>query len=210
MLNLANLSCQRGRQILWNDIQVTVAPGQILFVAGANGSGKSSLLRMIAGLSLPVEGKVYWFDQDIHEEPTLFREQLLYIGHQAPLKPEFNALENLDALAQLHGMQITLSELQSALAYWELEAKKMRLPVKQLSQGQKQRTALAQLSFLRKKIWILDEPFNSLDPQGTQLLTQLLKNQLSQQGMVIITSHLHADADEIDASFQAISQRITL
>ena len=210
MLKLVDLACQRGRQILWSNINTSIEPGTLLFVGGANGSGKSSLLRIIAGLSTPIEGNVLWFEKSIQKDSISYRNELLYIGHQAPLKPEFSALENLEALLQFHGLQSSQIELKRALEYWELNEKTILLPSKQLSQGQKQRTVLAQLCLLKKKVWVLDEPFNSLDKSGSDLLSKLLHTHLLNNGFVTITSHLHRDAEQMNPSFKTLEQKLDL
>ena len=210
MLKLVDIACQRGKQKLWSNVNASIEAGHILFVAGTNGSGKSSLLRIIAGLSTPIEGQVLWNTQEISKNSAIYRQEMIYIGHQAPLKPEFSSIENLEALMQLHGIQNTKKELKTALHYWGLNEKTILLPSKQLSQGQKQRTTLAQLSLLKKKVWILDEPFNSLDQIGTELLSKLLEAHLLEKGIVIITSHLHLDAEQINDGFKNISLKLKL
>ena len=210
MLKLVDIACQRGKQKLWSNVNASIDAGNILFVAGTNGSGKSSLLRIIAGLSTPIEGQVLWNTQEISKHSAAYRQEMIYIGHQAPLKPEFSSVENLEALMQLHGIQNTKKELKTSLHYWGLNEKTILLPSKQLSQGQKQRTTLAQLSLLKKKVWILDEPFNSLDQIGTELLSKLLEAHLLEKGIVIITSHLHLDAEQINVGFKNISLKLEL
>jgi len=210
MLKLVDIACQRGKQKLWSNVNASIEAGHILFVAGTNGSGKSSLLRIIAGLSTPIEGHIFWNGQEISQNAATYRQEMIYIGHQAPLKPEFSSIENLEALMQLQGIQNTHKELKTALQYWGLNEKSILLPSKQLSQGQKQRTTLAQLSLLKKKVWILDEPFNSLDQIGTELLSKLLETHLLENGLVVITSHLHLDAVQINASFKNISLKLEL
>jgi heme exporter protein A len=191
MLNTQKISCQRGRQLLWSDVNLTVDPGQLLFVSGANGSGKSSLLRILAGLSSPNSGDIFWCGEKITVDTIMYRSQLLYIGHQPPLNPELNAIENLIFLTQLHGQKVGQDQMVSALQFWELQGKTITLPTKHLSQGQKQRVALAQLSLLEKKLWILDEPFNSLDSSGSNIISKQLEQHLAQDHLAVITSHLH-------------------
>jgi heme exporter protein A len=208
MLNTQEISCQRGRQLLWSDVNLSVAPGQLLFVSGANGSGKSSLLRILAGLSSANSGYIFWCGEKMTADTLSYRSQLLYIGHQAPLKPELNAIENLVFLTQLHGQNVTQDQMVSALQLWELQGKTLYLPTKHLSQGQKQRVALAQLSLLEKKLWILDEPFNSLDTNGSNILSKELEQHLAQNHLAVITSHLHESAFHIAPSLQQREIRI--
>jgi len=208
MLNTREISCERGRQLLWSDVNLTVDLGQLLFVSGANGSGKSSLLRILAGLSSANSGDVLWCGEKITLDTQMYRSQLLYIGHQPPLKPELNAVENLIFLTQLHGQSVTQDQMISALQSWELQGKTITLPTKHLSQGQKQRVALTQLSLLEKALWILDEPFNSLDSNGSNILRQQLEHHLEQNHIAVITSHLHETAAHIAPSLQQREIRI--
>lgn len=209
MLSTHELSCQRGRQQLWRHLNLSIAPGEIAFIKGANGSGKSSLLRILAGLSSPYDGEICWHGHNIRKCSDTYRAELLYIGHQTPLKLELSAIENLLSLTQLHGLQASLEEITKALSIWELQGKTIGLATKQLSQGQKQRVSLAQLSLLNKSVWILDEPFNSLDAAGSRILSQHLEEHLlTRKKMAIITSHIHENAAQIAASLSQIEQLI--
>lgn len=114
---------------------------------------------------------------------------MIYLGHQAPLKGDMNAIENLIFLAQLNGQQKTASQAREALSYWGLE-KLTQLPVRSMSQGQRQRVALSRLLLVENcPLWILDEAWNSLDKAGIQKLNQLIEKHLSHRGMAIVTSH---------------------
>ncbi len=208
MLNTEELSCQRGRHLLWSDINLTLDVGQLLFVSGANGRGKSSLLRILAGLSSPNSGEVLWCGEKITNNSLMYRSQLLYIGHQPPLKPELNAIENLIFLTQLHGQGMGEDQIISALQIWELKGKTIYLPTKHLSQGQKQRVTLTQLSLLEKNLWILDEPFNSLDNNGSNILSKELEKHFAKNNLAVITSHLHEAAAHIAPSLQHREIRI--
>jgi len=210
MLNTQEISCQRGRQLLWSNVSLNLDPGQLLFVSGANGSGKSSLLRILAGLSSANFGDIFWCGEKISTDSNMYRSQLLYIGHQPPLKPELNAIENLIFLTQLHGQKVTQDQMVSVLQLWELQGKTIYLPTKHLSQGQKQRVALAQLSLIDKKLWILDEPFNSLDTNGSNILSKQLEQHLAQDHLAVITSHLHESAIHIAPSLLKREIRIEL
>jgi len=210
MLSTLEISCQRGRQLLWNDVNLTVNLGQLLFVSGANGSGKSSLLRILAGLSFANSGNVLWCGEKIASNTTMYHSKLLYIGHQPPLKPELNAIENLIFLTQVHGQSVTQDQIVSALHSWELQGKSITLPTKHLSQGQKQRVALTQLSLLKKALWILDEPFNSLYATGASTLAQLLQKHLEAKGILVLTSHLHERGQDMTPPLDAVEQLLQL
>jgi heme exporter protein A len=208
MLSTLEISCQRGRHLLWSDISLSLDAGQLLFVRGANGRGKSSLLRILAGLSSPDSGEVLWHGKKITQVASLYHSELLFIGHQTPLKPELTALENLIFLTQLHGQGVQKNQVKDALHTWGLEGKSIELPTKHLSQGQKQRVTLTQLTLLKKNLWILDEPFNSLDANGSKLLSLQLEQHLANNHCAVLTSHLHETIAHIAPSLQDREIRI--
>lgn len=210
MLSTNELSCQRGRQQLWGNLNLEVTPGELLFVKGANGNGKTSLLKILAGLLSPDNGQVLWQQQAITKDPYAYRDQLLYIGHQTALKPEMNAIENLIFLASLHGLRFSETEITAAFKQWDLQGKTLHLPCRQLSQGQKQRVALAQLNLSQQQVWILDEPFNSLDAAGASTLTQLLQKHLQGSGILVLTSHLHERGQDMTPPLEAVEQLLLL
>jgi heme exporter protein A len=158
---------------------------------------------MLAGLLLPYEGSISWNEFDIHQHRFEYHEQLLYIGHQVALKPELNAIENLSSLLLLQGNNPSLTEIKQALEKWLILGNTIHLPTKQLSQGQKQRVALAQLTLSSHALWILDEPFNGLDAQGTNILIEHLAQHHAVQKITVITSHLHNNLQSILPSLLA-------
>lgn len=210
MLSTHELSCQRGRQQLWGNLNLEVTPGQLLFVKGANGNGKTSLLKILAGLLSPDHGQVLWQQQAITKDSYEYRDQLLYIGHQTALKPEMSAIENLIFLASLHGLSYNETEITAAFKQWDLQGKTLHLPCRQLSQGQKQRVALAQLNLSQQQVWILDEPFNSLDATGASTLAQLLQKHLEAKGILVLTSHLHERGQDMTPPLEAVEQLLQL
>jgi heme exporter protein A len=210
MLSTHELSCQRGRQQLWGNLNLEVTPGQLLFVKGANGNGKTSLLKILAGLLSPDHGQVLWQQQAITKDSYEYRDQLLYIGHQTALKPEMSAIENLIFLASLHGLSYNETEITAAFKQWDLQGKTLHLPCRQLSQGQKQRVALAQLNLSQQQVWILDEPFNSLDSTGASNLAQLLQKHLEAKGILVLTSHLHERGQDMTPPLEAVEQLLQL
>lgn len=189
MLQVNDLSCKRGSKLLWEGISFTLNAGQYLRVNGANGAGKSTLLRVVCGLTRPESGQILWNKENIDQQLELFHSQMIYLGHLAPLKGDMNAIENLIFLAQLNGQKKSIQEARIALSYWGLE-KLTQLPVRSMSQGQRQRVALSRLLLVENcPLWILDEAWNSLDKAGVQKLNELIAKHLGQGGMAMLTSH---------------------
>jgi len=195
-LRLESVSCIRGGKSLFTNLDLEIKPGTILRISGDNGSGKSSLLRILCGLLPPQAGKVFWGDQLIHEDRDQFHSELIYLGHIPALKADFTAIENLMSLALLSGQSITAEEALRALTAADL-ADQAHRAIRTLSQGQKQRIALARLRLPNPKpLWILDEPFNALDQQSNQLLQSLLLAHVKKNGMVAISSHQALSIDD--------------
>ena len=195
-LRLESVSCVRGGKSLFTNLDLEIKPGSILRISGDNGSGKSSLLRILCGLLPPQAGKVFWGDQLIHEDRDQFHSELIYLGHIPALKADFTAIENLMSLALLSGQSITAEEALRALTAADL-ADQAHRAIRTLSQGQKQRIALARLRLPNPKpLWILDEPFNALEQQSNQLLQSLLLAHVKQNGMVAISSHQALSIDD--------------
>lgn len=156
---------------------MAVAPGQAVWVRGPNGQGKTSLLRLLAGLSQAADGQI--------ERPV----PLAYIGHQHGLKDDLHAMEALSFLLRLHDLPFDDQTCMAALT--QMGVGKQRLsPVRSLSQGQKRRVALARLCLSAERpLWILDEPFDALDDQGITTLNSLIQAHRQAGGSVILTSH---------------------
>ena len=181
---------------MFRNLDVECRAGQLLWLRGANGSGKTSLLRILAGLSQPDEGRTVTG----HEDALAFRQKLLYVGHTNGLKDDLTALESLDFLARLHGRPHEKDGLEAALKRLAIHHRR-HAAVRTLSQGQRRRVALARLALESAPgLWVLDEPFDSLDTAGTEAVTSLLVGHLQRGGGVIMTSHIPfalADSDVI-------------
>lgn len=188
MLEISNLACSRGDHRLFSGLSFTLHPGQIMQVQGANGSGKTSLLRTLCGFLMPDEGDIIWRGKNVRELDENYYAELLYLGHLNAIKDELNALENLRILAGLSGVEIEEKDAVSALRRMGLRGRE-RLPVKVLSQGQRRRVALARLLVADTKLWILDEPLTALDVGAVALIQELIAEHLARQGMVIFTTH---------------------
>ncbi|HED35031.1 MAG TPA: cytochrome c biogenesis heme-transporting ATPase CcmA [Gammaproteobacteria bacterium] len=186
------VSCTRGYRDLFSDLSFELKAGQVLRVEGKNGSGKTSLLRILAGLSQPIEGEVLWQGQKIHHAESSWFQNLMFIGHRAGIKFELTAVENLCMYGAFNGRRLPASdsstEIEDALYQVGLYGFE-DIPCAQLSAGQKRRVALAQLFLTGAKCWILDEPFTSLDVAAVSMLENLFTQHISQGGMLVITSH---------------------
>ena len=204
MLRVSHLSCSRGNKPLFADVNFHVQAGQALHLEGDNGVGKTSLLRMVCGLSPADAGEVCWQEQNIRHNPTAYRAALFYLGHDLSLKEDLTALENLLSDAAIAGRTLTQPRAMDALARMGLRGRE-HLPLRVMSQGQKRRTALARLLASQATLWILDEPFVALDAKAVDGLRALMANHLSQGGMVLFTSHqpvalMHGDGTRADMS----------
>ncbi len=188
MLSVSHLTCQRGERVLFQDLSFDLSQHHWLQIAGANGAGKTSLLRILAGLTEPAEGSVSWQGKPLKEDRSVFHSQLLYLGHHPALKDELTPLENVLLGLGMEGFRIPRSEVVKALKEFGLEGR-LHLPARYLSAGQRRRVLLSRLMLRPARLWILDEPFTALDTHATQLLTDLIQSHLARQGMAILTSH---------------------
>ena len=188
-LELIGVSCVRGSRRLFDGIDAVIHAGQLLRVQGANGAGKTSLLRTLCGLSLPDQGEVRWNGQALASQRDEFHRDLIYIGHAAALKDDLSALENLLAACLLGGQRPTSQALMQALSAAGLRQRE-HLSARSLSQGQRRRVALARLLLEPSaRLWVLDEPFNALDTIASDWLLGVLTGQLRRGGIVVLTSH---------------------
>ncbi|HHH36951.1 MAG TPA: cytochrome c biogenesis heme-transporting ATPase CcmA [Gammaproteobacteria bacterium] len=188
MLEAAGLGAVRGERRLFRGLNLSLAPGELLYVHGPNGSGKTTLLRMVCGLVAPAEGEIRWDGSPIGELGEDYRRILLYLGHAAALKDELSALENLRIMAALGGTPVTESQALDALDALGLGGCE-DLPVRVLSQGQKRRAALARLYLSKARLWVLDEPFTALDKASVAGLEDILAAHLAGGGIVVLTTH---------------------
>lgn len=188
MLRGINLSCVRGERPLFSGVDLAVDAGQWLHVRGANGVGKTSLLRLLAGLAQPAEGQVRWQDEPIGECAATYHGEMLFLGHQGALKDDLTALENIELAGALDGSPPARPDVTAALRRFGLQGRE-DLPVRVLSAGQKRRVLLARLLTRRAKLWVLDEPFTALDTRAVGMLGDLLAEHLAGGGMAVVTSH---------------------
>ena len=185
-LTANNLTCIREDRILFEKLDFSINAGDIIQVEGPNGSGKTSLLRILAGLSIPYEGEVLFQSDSIVSHRETFHQNLLYIGHLAGIKGEMSAQENLAFNLELSGL--APEEAESTLAQVNLLGFEDAL-ASHLSAGQHRRIALAQLWRSTAPIWILDEPFTAIDKRGVEELEKLFVEHAQSGGCVILTTH---------------------
>ena len=188
MLEALGLRCERGARILFDHLSFRVAAGEALRIAGANGSGKTSLLRILCGLLSPTEGEVRWKGESIGRLREDYAGELVYLGHAPAVKDELTPAENLAISCRLAGTAASEEAVQQALQHFGLA--RLRVPAKRLSQGQRRRAALARLVLSRQRpLWLLDEPFSALDAEGISKLNALIREHRSRGGALVYTTH---------------------
>ena len=173
--------------MLFEHLELRLAGGDMVQISGPNGSGKTSLLRLLAGLMQPTAGQVRLNGKPLHEQRTELARNLLWIGHAAGIKDVLTAEENLSWLSALHH-PATRESIWQALAAVGLKGFE-DVPCHTLSAGQQRRVALARLYLDGPPLWILDEPFTALDKQGVAQLEEHLARHCEQGGMVVLTTH---------------------
>ena len=178
----------RGYRRLFESLEITLQPGEVLLVEGANGAGKTSLLRLLCGLALPTEGEVYWHGEPLPRCRLEFQQSLLYLGHTPGVKLELSPRENLRFLAALHGLSVNPQQLDDILDTVGLYGFET-VPARALSAGQRRRIALARLWFAEQALWVLDEPFTAIDRAGVARLEARLMEHAARGGMAVLTSH---------------------
>ena len=189
MLETLDLESTRGDAVIFSGLSFTLRPGGLLRVTGANGSGKTSLLRALCGLLAPTAGEVRWNGGNIRSLREEYWKSLLYIGHASALKDDLTAAENLAVACALSGSRVEPARARDALAHFGL-AGRSGYPVKTFSQGQRRRAALARLALGETlPLWILDEPFAALDASAVELVQAAAGEHLVRGGMVVLTTH---------------------
>lgn len=162
--------------------------GEVLCLRGPNGSGKTTLLRCLAGLTRPDAGDIRWLGRPIAEAESGFREALAFLGHLPALKDDLTAEENLDFALRLRGVRADAGSRRAALDRVGL-GRRLRLPARRLSAGQRRRVGLARLCLDPARLWLLDEPLTALDDEGQQLFHALLGQHLQSGGVCVAATH---------------------
>jgi heme exporter protein A len=177
----------RGDVHVLKGVSLRVSPGELLHVAGPNGTGKTTLLRVITGLLHPEQGAVTWCSRSIKRFRSEYQAQLTYLSHEPALKGDLTALENLRFAVGLK-RRVAPAELRDALKETGV-AHCADLPARVLSAGQRRRVAMARVLAMRASLWLLDEPFTNLDAQGGELVSELLRSHVLQGGLAVVVAH---------------------
>jgi heme exporter protein A len=185
-LQARELECIRDERTLFSNLEFSLEAGQALLLEGRNGSGKTSLLRILCGIRLPDAGMITWDGTDINRLGADYHQYTAYVGHRDGIKLDLTPLENL-AMSRALGKPNDIT-LEAALDKVDLYGFEDVL-TRNLSAGQKRRLALARLLVTDTVLWILDEPFTSLDVHGIQIIEELLETHTAGGGMLAVTSH---------------------
>ena len=183
-LQAQQITCIRDDRVLFSELSFELNAGQVVLLEGKNGSGKTSLLRILCGFREPDEGALFWCGETLNN--SQYNADMAYVGHLDGVKKELTVLENLKvslALGQAGRYTIEEALVRVNLANYD------DVLVQALSAGQKRRLSLARLLITENKIWILDEPFTSIDKQGIVLIETLMTEHCAQGGMIVLTSH---------------------
>lgn len=189
MLAVAGLTLWRGTTCLFEELSFVVPPGGGLLVEGRNGAGKTSLLRVIAGLTMPESGAITWRGEDLRAQGRSGRLRLAFSGHALALKPELSARANVEFYARLAGMPDRVGEVLDATGLADCADLEVRL----LSAGQKRRAALARILLSGADLWLLDEPQTNLDAAGRRAVETAIQDHMRQGGTVVVAAHQSLD-----------------
>lgn len=193
-----HLGCSKGGRPLFQGIDCTVEPGRWLHIVGANGVGKTSLLRMVCGLAPVESGEILWNGLSIRSNPEAYRRDLCYLGHLNALQESMTIQENLAFSSALGGFMPHNAHISELLHRFGVGGRGQQL-VRHLSQGQKRRVALSRLALSRAPLWVLDEPFVAMDHAGIRLLAELIAQHLSTGGIAVLTSHQDVEIGSVPA-----------
>ncbi len=196
LFSAQNLSCIRNHKTLFAEVSFELSAGQLLLIQGKNGAGKTTLLKLLTGLRKADAGKIEWQGTLINATDSQFHRQMVWLGHQNPIKDEQTALENLQMLGHIRPRnQQSLIEALHTVGLAQVKHKM----VKTFSAGMKRRLCLASLLIADSSLWILDEPQAALDQAGIELFEQLAEQHLRHGGMIVMTSHhpVHIAAERV-------------
>jgi heme exporter protein A len=185
MLVSENIRCMRGDRLVFDQLGFCLQEGALLLLKGANGSGKTSLINILAGLHQPDAGQVLWDGKPITGNDD-FKRELLYIGHKSGVKADATVEENLHFWAHLYQ---TETLVPAAMRFYDLH-RYADTPASHLSSGWQRKVALARLIVAPCKLWLLDEPTNFLDEEAVMLTASLIESRVQQGGIVVVASHI--------------------
>lgn len=188
MFEAKSLECVRDDRLLFNDLSFAVAESEVLQIEGPNGSGKTSLLRILCGLRLAEAGQVLWQGESIISNREDYYANMVYIGHLPCVKGDLTVIENVRSLLDTRSLSLGNEEIEVALAKVGL-ASYEDVPGKALSSGQRRRILLAFVELSQAKLWILDEPLTALDVQGVALMESMIMEHKQAGGSVVFTTH---------------------
>ena len=192
MLEAVNLGCIRGDRRLFKSLNFSIQSGEVIELRGANGSGKTSLLRILSGLAAPAEGEVHWNGRNIRSLGEEYLGAVSYLAHQNGVKDELSAIENLRIACGVSGNGLSKADAQTVLEQVGL-SRQQNLPARSLSAGQKRRVALARLLGSSSTLWLLDEVLTSLDDTAIKLSRRFIGDHLRKGGLAIIATHQELD-----------------
>ena len=188
ILEVSKLGCVRGDRRLFSGLDLSVSPGTFVQLTGPNGSGKTSLLRILCGLLTPAEGEIKWEGANIRSLAEEYVAQVTYVGHRPGIKDELSAVENLRISNALNGVLVSKERAFEVLGYMGLAGRES-LPARLLSEGQRRRVGLARLIVSNTKLWLLDEVLTSLDKGAVALVRSLIENHVAGGGIAIVATH---------------------
>jgi heme exporter protein A len=188
LLSVHDLACARGDRLLFNNMNFSLKAGELLLVQGGNGQGKTSLLRLLTGLSRPEAGEVHWRGASLAKQREVYHAEMVYLGHANGVKDDLNPVENLRFADGLQGRAFDQTRAVATLERLGL-ARCLDLPCRVLSFGQRRRVALAALLLAGATLWILDEPLTGLDVHAVTLMEGLIRDHLTAGGMAVATTH---------------------
>ncbi|MFL9710363.1 cytochrome c biogenesis heme-transporting ATPase CcmA [Methylobacillus sp. Pita1] len=191
-LKAEHLACMRGDRLLFSGLDFSLRSGELLYVSGENGAGKSSLLRVLSGLAMPAQGTVFWSGGDVGKRQEAYRRDMLLVSHTDGMKDELSIAENLRFASRLARQDSQDAGIGDALVAVGLGAYADER-AGSLSQGQRRRAGLARLWLSQARLWLLDEPFVSLDKASVSILAERIRQHLAAGGMVVLTSHQAVD-----------------
>jgi len=188
MLEALKLGCIRGDRRLFSDLSFSATAGELIELRGPNGSGKTSLLRILCGLSSPAAGQVRWNGKNIRSLAEEYFRDVAYLAHQNAVKDELSALENLCIASGVAGNPLNKAQAQQVLERIGLKDRQ-HLPARVLSAGQRRRLALTRLLTSKATLWILDEVLTSLDDAAVRLSRDFISDHIKNGGMAIVATH---------------------